>query len=634
MTTDNNSQFDEDEFIDDEDPRAQLWERIAAGIATLSEATDAPLGVSLASSSIAVEEIDPSSDTWMTHLAEIQDWLHLPEILNTSDLNSFLASIAANLDLDPTEGVDTSCIPRQLTPLALEQLSQHIELAVRLQQAFTEEMESSGSTRASATSNWTNAWEESDTGSHQFSTEPVTATADVVSINELTTSDLNLTPSYQRGDVWTTNDRQALIESVLRGIPLPSIILREVGPSDPQEVVDGKQRLTALLRFVGAHPAALERVEAADKRHPGKDLLKNYRADYPRFKKAWKTLESENLTAALENEYYFPFKLRNNGSGGLTGPSLELLQGKYYTQIVKNVITVAGAEMTVEKLFTKTTNYKVPVIRYTQADPRQIHDVFKLYNKQGVHLNAEEIRNAAFHEIELTPAILAAAGDADPRVNVAAIAPSLAKVPELTTIAQTLSGYGIGRGRYRRTKILSWILSVLLLDTGGQKIKATAGHIDQFMTRVQDDKQHPLRNRQVLTDLFDWLTKTFDLHARHSELWSEKFMDDGNGAKWQELQLVGSVVGMAFALAASPDDIEDRVVQNADIIYAATGSPAWKRIEKAQTKTQWDYIARIAKGVIELLGINPTQASEAVKDRFGSSGYESLQGTLLTEGEQ
>ena len=106
-------------------------------------------------------------------------------------------------------------------------------------------------------------------------------------------------------------------------------------------------------------------------------------------------------------------------------------------------------------------------------------------------------------------------------------------------------------------------------------------------------------------------------------------MDGGKGAKWQELQLVGSIVGVAFALAASPDDVEDRIVQKADDILAATGSEAWKRIANAQTKTQWDYIARIAKGVLTLLDLDPSQASEAVRDRFGSSGYESLEGTFL-----
>lgn len=624
--------IDNEDNFDVEDPRVPLWESIANAIAILSDATDSPIGVKTASAYICSDDVDFSSDSWMPQFAQVQDWLNLglSQWRPAAGRDAFLAGLISGLELESDEALDTSVSPSQLTALALERLSQRIELAVRLQKAFAEEMEADDVTRASATSKWENAWEESDLGSDQLSTEPVTATADVVSISELTTSDLNLTPSYQRGDVWSTNDRQALIESVLRGIPLPSIILREVGPSDPQEVVDGKQRLTALLRFVGSHPAALATVQAADARHPGQNLLKIFKEDYPKFMRAWKSLEQENLTTERENHYYFPFKLRNNDGGGLKGSALEALQGKYYTQILKNVIKVAGAEMTVEKLFTKTTAYKVPVIRYTRADPRQIHDVFKLYNKQGVHLNAEELRNAAFHEIELTSAILTAAGDTDPRVQAAAIAPSLAKVRDLKTIGETLEGYGIGRARYRRTKILSWILSVLLFDTEGQKIKNTRRHIDQFMTRVQDDNQDPLRRRQVLTDVFTWLTRAFDLHARHTEVWSETFMDGGKGAKWQELQLVGSVVGVALALAASPDDAENQIVKKADDILTATSSEAWKRIGNAQTKTQWDYIARIAKGFLILMDIDPNQASQAVRDRFGSSGYESLESMILT----
>lgn len=107
-------------------------------------------------------------------------------------------------------------------------------------------------------------------------------------------------------------------------------------------------------------------------------------------------------------------------------------------------------------------------------------------------------------------------------------------------------------------------------------------------------------------------------------------MDGGKGAKWQELQLVGSIVGVAFALAASPSDIEDRIVQKADEILAATSSEDWKRISNAQTKTQWDYIARIANGVLTLLDLDATKASRAVQDRFGSSGYESLKSMILS----
>lgn len=619
--------------IDEEDPRTQLWESIATGISTLSEAVDAPSGVAAAAESISSDDIDVSSDSWMSPLAEVQGWLNLAEQLPNSGREDFLASLVSSLELDTSEAIDTTTSPSALTPLALERLNQRIELACRLQQSFAEDLESEGATRAAATSNWSAAWEESDPGAEQPSTAPVIATAEVWPIIQLTDSDLNLTPSYQRGDVWTTADRQALIESVLRGIPLPSIILREIGASEPQEVVDGKQRLTALLRFVGSHPVAVSKVQEADARHPGKDLLKNFSEDYLKFRKAWKTLEGETLTAALENEYYFPFKLRNNGSGGLNGPELRPLRGKYYTEIVENVINVAGAGMTVKKLFTKTVAYKVPVILYTQADPRQIHDVFKLYNKQGVHLNAEEIRNAAFHEIELTPAILLAAGDADSSIEVKDIAPSLVDVPNLDGLGEALTGYGFGLTRYRRTKVVSWILSLLLFDTEGEKLKTTARHIDGLLSRVQENETDPLRNKNILADLFEWLVKAVDLHGRHPELWSEAFMDGDSGAKWQELQLVGSLVGIAFALAASPDDIEDRMAQNADGMWEASNAD-WKRIDKAQTKTQWSYIARIAKGVLEVLDLDPSQASGAVRDRFGSSGYESLERMILSEDEQ
>lgn len=607
----------------EEDPRAQLSQSISEGMATLSEAADTPTGVDPPSSMFTSSGVDLTSDSWMLQLAELGGWLNF-EDLPTSDRDAFLDALTAGLELDPAEGMEPQGTTRRLSLLALERLNQRIELAVRLQQSFLEQLESDEATRATATAAWSAAWEDLDSGSEQISSKPVIASAEVWPISELTDTDLNLTPSYQRGDVWTTSDRQALIESVLRGIPLPSIILLETGPTTPQDVVDGKQRLTALLRFVGAHPVAVETVQAAEARHPKSDLMTLFRADYPRFRRAWKTLQGESLTTSLEDTYYFPFKLRNNGLGGLIGPELEPLRGKYYTEITDEVINVAGAAMTVRKLFTKTVPYKVPVILYTQADPRQIHDVFKLYNKQGVHLNAEEIRNAAFHEIELTRAILLAAGDADSRHAVGTIAPSLEGVSGLPNLGETLRGYGFGVTRYRRTKVLSWVLSLLLLDTAGKDLRTTARHIDQLLTRIQENSNDPLRNPKILADVFDWLVRSVDLHARHPELWSEAFMDGGMGAKWQELQLVGSLVGVAVAVAASPGDIEVRIEERADDIWEAS-STEWKRIDKAQTKTQWDYIARIAKGVVELLGLHPTVASNAVRDRFGSSGFESLE---------
>ena len=83
---------------------------------------------------------------------------------------------------------------------------------------------------------------------------------------------------------------------------------------------------------------------------------------------------------------------------------------------------------------------------------------------------------------------------------------------------------------------------------------------------------------------------------------------------------------MTMALAASPDDIEDRIEANGDAIRTASEESAdWERPEKTQTKTQWDYIAKISKSLLELLEIDPDQAAEAVRLQFGTSGYASLQ---------
>ena len=87
--------------------------------------------------------------------------------------------------------------------------------------------EADGASRASATGLWRERWEEES--DDQEGSDPVSAKADTWPINEFSDrarkGRLNLSPSYQRGDVWPTSDAQLLIESILRGIPLPSVII-------------------------------------------------------------------------------------------------------------------------------------------------------------------------------------------------------------------------------------------------------------------------------------------------------------------------------------------------------------------------------------------------------------------------
>lgn len=607
---------------------AQVWERISEGLATLSSASETPVTIPPPFSVFDGSEVNMSSDSWMTQLADVQGWLNFSRDLPTSSPADFLDALVTELGMDRDSGLEQGDDQLRLTLSGWDRLEDRVETALRLQRQFLDQR-ADGVDREAASADWQEGWDEDEHDKEPVSPEPVNAKADVWHIFQLTKKKLNLTPTYQRGDVWATKDRQALIESILRGIPLPSLILLRTSGSSPHEVVDGKQRLTAILRFVGAHPRALERVAEAHKQHPDRNLMGLFSTDYRKFRQAWAAVMQEPLSISKEDEYYFPFKLRANGDGGLVGEHLMPLQGKYYTDIKDSEIVVGDQDLNVAELFEGAPDYKVPVIEYTSAKPRQIHEVFKLYNKQGVHLNAEELRNAAYHDVELTRAILFAAGDTDPHADLSTFAPSLLKVSDLKTLGENLQSYKIGTARYKRTKVLGWILATLLLETEQENLKSTASHIDAFLNRVQKNSDDPLRDQVKLTRLFTLLVRAVELHSGNSELWAPVFMDAKDGFKWQELQLVGSLIGVALAVAASPEDIEDRVEEHADAIRVATESEEWQRPEKTQTRTQWDYIARLAEGVVERLGLDPAAASNAVRAQFGSSGYESLQRTRL-----
>lgn len=69
---------------------------------------------------------------------------------------------------------------------------------------------------------------------------------------------------YQRKLVWTLEEKQKLIESVLKGYPIPAILLAEREAGD-YEVIDGVQRLFTFMSFIEtAFPTSDQRVFDVD----------------------------------------------------------------------------------------------------------------------------------------------------------------------------------------------------------------------------------------------------------------------------------------------------------------------------------------------------------------------------------
>ncbi|MBV9030287.1 MAG: DUF262 domain-containing protein [Pseudonocardiales bacterium] len=67
--------------------------------------------------------------------------------------------------------------------------------------------------------------------------------------------ELILNPKFQRGPVWASPARSYLIDSILRGYPIPKLLLRTSVDRDSRrtirDVVDGQQRLRTIIDFAG-----------------------------------------------------------------------------------------------------------------------------------------------------------------------------------------------------------------------------------------------------------------------------------------------------------------------------------------------------------------------------------------------
>ena len=91
----------------------------------------------------------------------------------------------------------------------------------------------------------------------QLARRTVQADSSSMSISEITNlykeGVLVIRPEFQRLYRWTDDQKSRLVESILLGIPLPSIFIAQ-DPAGKWELVDGLQRISTLLELQGLLP--------------------------------------------------------------------------------------------------------------------------------------------------------------------------------------------------------------------------------------------------------------------------------------------------------------------------------------------------------------------------------------------
>ena len=149
---------------------------------------------------------------------------------------------------------------------------------------------------------------------------------------------LELSPSFQRRAVWPKAAKSLLVDTVVRGLPMPIIFLRErtdLKTLEPiREVVDGQQRLRTLLSFI--EPSSLK--------------------DYDE-----------------SRDSFFVKKTHNEGIAGKSFHELD-------TEDRKQIL-----------------NYDFSVhVLPSDTEDRDVLQIFARMNSSGVKLNRQELRNAEF----------------------------------------------------------------------------------------------------------------------------------------------------------------------------------------------------------------------------------------------
>ena len=577
---------------------------IARMLSNLSRRPQLPANVKAqAPGEFEPEDVGFEDNSWLARVADVQGWLRLEDSLDRDAdapiqakvLFDQLATDAETLLYSVSDGVVL------MTEAGVQLIEVLAARADERSQQFTEAVDE-GATRALASSEWEAAWDEPEPS------EPpnIKATVATWSIVEFTDrameNDLDLNPSYQREYVWSNPDSQKLIESVLRGIPLPSIILASMSGEQKFQIVDGKQRLTSILRFVGAHPAAI----AFAKERNDLDL---FRTSFRKFAR------KHQLTTEDIRKNYLPFK---TGTFDKKDP-LHALSGKYYDELKEVQTSIGGKPTSVRLLFASSApEYRIPILKYEDTDVRDIHKVFTIYNKQGVKLNAEEIRNAVYNHLKIVQLMLFVGGDRnEPAMAEYAVAAGIS--PSFAHTVITDMGFSIAR--FRRTKILLWTLATLLhstLSRGQLRAPSTASHIDAFLDTI-DPKLQRLRSIQVLTELARSLVDAIELHARAQQAWHPRFRSKKEASKWEELGAVASI-GACFlvVLLGKQDLLMERRAAVREVTSAKKGP------DSTQNKTQWKHIADSLLSILEALDITVDQARAVLEERFGTSAIDGL----------
>ena len=244
-------------------------------------------------------------------------------------------------------------------------------------------------------------------------------------------NDLIVNPEWQRNFVWPLKKQRRFIESVLMGLPIPSLLLFENPKTNKRYVIDGRQRLETLATFC-ATPQQRETLGFIGRRF----------RTFPKNEPMWQE-----------------------------GQLLHDAAGKYYDKLPE-----------VHQRRLNTASFTVFTFRGLQ--PRSLYQVFQRYNTGAEKLRAAEIRNAVYQDSQLHRMLWRMAGEAPDRIRYDS--------DREQYVAETLRGIMRTKtARYGVYDFIGRVMAFTYLDNG----KTVAAATNDFMDQYEENNLNELSER-------------------------------------------------------------------------------------------------------------------------------------------
>lgn len=189
-----------------------------------------------------------------------------------------------------------------------------------------------------------------------FDSRAETTQTDIdTTLNRIEKGTLILNPDWQRNFVWKLKKQRRMIESILLGLPIPSLLLFRESASGKTYVIDGRQRLETISRFRSPKPSKGEA------------------------KKRFKT-----FPAATD--------------GWKKGEKLEAAAGRFYDDLP-------------QEFRTKFDTATLVLHTFVDLPKDKLYQIFRRYNTGAEQLKAAEIRNAVYQASPLHEMMYRLAGE-------------------------------------------------------------------------------------------------------------------------------------------------------------------------------------------------------------------------------